>query len=252
MIGVYDSGVGGLSVWKELKALMPQENYLYVADTAHCPYGEKPIDYIIERADRVTSFLISQGAQMVVVACNTATAAAINFLRTKYPIPFIGMEPAVKPAAIISKSGAVGVLATANTFKGRLYRDTVMKYCSKTTVIEVIGKGLVGAVEGGYTPNELLEKYIGQIANKGADVVVLGCTHFPFLTDSILKIAPKEMTIINPAPAVAQQARKVANSLNLTKGKDIFYSTGETSSLLRIAKTIDNTLTADSFVSIDI
>jgi glutamate racemase len=143
MIGVYDSGVGGLSVWKELISLMPEKGYIYVADTAHCPYGEKPIDYIIERADKVSSFLISQGAKMVVVACNTATAAAINFLRTKYPIPFVGMEPAVKPAAIISKSGVVGVLATANTFKGRLYRDTVMKYCSKTKVIEVVGKGLV-------------------------------------------------------------------------------------------------------------
>lgn len=253
MIGVYDSGVGGLSVWKELVSLMPEKGYIYVADTAHCPYGEKPIDYIIERADMVSSFLISQGAKMVVVACNTATAAAINFLRNKYPIPFVGMEPAVKPAAIISKSGVVGVLATANTFKGRLYRDTVMKYCSKTKVIEVVGKGLVEAVESGSSAELLLRKYISDLTAQKADVLVLGCTHFPFLTEQIRMIAPDDMTIINPAPAVALQAQKIANTLNICNNKRrVFYSTGRTESLERIAKTIDNTLTADSFIHTDI
>ena len=252
MIGVYDSGVGGLSVWKELNALMPEQGYLYVADTAHCPYGEKPIDYIIERADKVSSFLISQGAKMVVVACNTATAAAINYLRAKYPIPFVGMEPAVKPAAIISKSGVVGVLATANTFKGRLYRDTVMKYCSKTKVMEVVGKGLVEAVESGTSAKELLNEYITSLTGQGADVLVLGCTHFPFLTDEIKAVAPSDMTIINPAPAVALQAQKIAATISLDGGKKLFYSTGSTTSLERIAKTIDNNLTADSFIHINI
>ena len=249
MIGVYDSGVGGLSVWKELKELMPQQDYIYVADTAHCPYGEKPIEYIIERADIITRFLIEKGAKMVVVACNTATAAAINFLRNKYHIPFVGMEPAVKPAAIISKSGTVGVLATANTFKGRLYRDTVMKHCSQTKVIETIGKGLVEAVEGGYSPKELLERYIREMTSQGADVIVLGCTHFPFLTEEIVKIAPKGTTIINPAPAVARQAQKIVASTdgNSSDGKTTFYSTGTTDALFRIAKTIDNKITADSF-----
>ena len=118
MIGVYDSGIGGLSVWKELNALMPERDYAYVADSAHCPYGEKSSDYIIERADRVVRFLQSRGTKAVVVACNTATAAAISYLRRSFDIPFVGMEPAVKPAALASRSGVVGVLATANTFKG--------------------------------------------------------------------------------------------------------------------------------------
>ena len=120
MIGVYDSGIGGLSVWKELRALMPQQDYVYVADSAHCPYGEKSPEHITDRARAVTEFLIGRGAEAVVVACNTATAAAISYLRGHYPIPFVGMEPAVKPAALASRTGVVGVLATANTFKGSL------------------------------------------------------------------------------------------------------------------------------------
>lgn len=252
MIGVYDSGVGGLSVWKELVSIMPEKGYIYLADTAHCPYGEKPIEYITERADKVSAYLISQGAKMVVVACNTATAAAINYLREKYPIPFIGMEPAVKPAANISKTGVVGVLATANTFKGRLYKDTVMKYCTKTKVIEVIGKGLVEAVESGDSAEELLTKYLSEFKAANADVLVLGCTHFPFLTEQIVKLAPKGMTIINPAPAVARQAKLIASKIIFNGGKNMFYSTADTEPIERIAKTIDPTLSADSFAIVNI
>lgn len=252
MIGIYDSGVGGLSVWKELKAQMPEKDYLYLADNAHCPYGDKPIDYIIERADKVSAYLMSQGAKMVVVACNTATAAAINYLREKYPIPFVGMEPAVKPAANISRTGVVGVLATANTFKGRLYRDTVMKYCSNIKVIEVIGKGLVEAVESGNSAKELLEKYISEFKAANADVLVLGCTHFPFLTEQIVKLAPKGMTIINPAPAVAKQAKLLASKIIFNGGKNIFYATADTKPIERIAKAICPTLGTDSFETINI
>lgn len=142
MIGVYDSGIGGLSVWKELRALMPQQDYVYVADSAHCPYGEKSPEHITDRARAVTEFLIGRGAEAVVVACNTATAAAISYLRGHYPIPFVGMEPAVKPAALASRTGVVGVLATANTFKGSLYHDTVMRYASDIRIVEKVAAAL--------------------------------------------------------------------------------------------------------------
>ena len=140
MVGVYDSGVGGLSVWKDLLALMPWQDYVYVADSANCPYGEKSPGFIAGRAAAVARFLIDSGADVVVVACNTATAAAISCLRQAFPVPFVGMEPAVKPAAELSRTGVVGVLATANTFRGRLYRDTVVRFASDIKVVEVVGR----------------------------------------------------------------------------------------------------------------
>ena len=232
MIGVYDSGIGGLSVWKELNALMPERDYAYVADSAHCPYGEKSSDYIIERADRVVRFLQSRGTKAVVVACNTATAAAISYLRRSFDIPFVGMEPAVKPAALASRSGVVGVLATANTFKGSLYRDTVMKYASDVRIVEKVGRGL-----------------------EGADVIVLGCTHFPFLQEQIAAAAGPSVRIINPAPAVAAQTRRVVDGIRDTSsGLRIreFYSTGDMQVLRRTAMSIDPTLKDCDFHQINI
>ena len=233
MIGVYDSGIGGLSVWKELNALMPERDYAYVADSAHCPYGEKSSDYIIERADRVVRFLQSRGTKAVVVACNTATAAAISYLRRSFDIPFVGMEPAVKPAALASRSGVVGVLATANTFKGSLYRDTVMKYASDVRIVEKVGRGLVEAVERG----------------------VLGCTHFPFLQEQIAAAAGPSVRIINPAPAVSAQTRRVVDGIRDTpSGLRIreFYSTGDMQVLRRTAMSIDPTLKDCDFHQINI
>ena len=209
MVGVFDSGVGGLSVWKELNAQMPEQDYVYVADSAHCPYGDKSTDYIIDRAGRIVRFLTGQGAQAVVVACNTATAAAVSYLRSTFPIPFIGMEPAVKPAALASRTGVVGVLATANTFKGTLYRDTVMRYASGIRIVEQVGEGLVEAVERGEVPEALIRKYVDAMTREGADVIVLGCTHFPFLQEAIARAAGPSVRIINPAPAVARQTGRV-------------------------------------------
>src|SRR5574344_961231 len=123
MIGIFDSGVGGLSVWRELYRLMPHYDYVYFSDSAYCPYGTKPVEQIIDRAETISNFLIEQGAKIIVVACNTATAASISYLRSHFPIPFVGMEPAIKPAALTSKSGVVGVLATSNTLKGSLYHN---------------------------------------------------------------------------------------------------------------------------------
>lgn len=254
MIGVYDSGIGGLSVWKELAALMPEQDYVYVADSSHCPYGAKSPDYIVSRARAVTDFLTGQGAEAVVVACNTATAAAISYLRSHYSLPFVGMEPAVKPAALASRTGVVGVLATTNTFKGSLYRDTVMRYASGIRVIEKVGWGLVEAVERGEVPTELIRRYVGEMTEEGADVIVLGCTHFPFLQPEIQAAAGPGVRVINPAPAVARQTRRIISGrvpASVPPARD-FYSTGDITVLRRTAVNIDPSLTAEHFHPINI
>lgn len=255
MIGIYDSGVGGLSVWRELIALMPSESYLYVSDGGHCPYGPKPADYIIARAHAITDFLIKNGADLIVVACNTATAAAIEWLRSHYSIPFIGMEPAIKPAALHSKTGVVGVLATEGTLKGKLYLNTLANFATDVNVIEKVGTGLVEAVEEGKinTPGTkaLLHRYIDPMIEAGADHIVLGCTHYPFLTDTIKRIVGDKVVIVNPAPAVAKQTRKIAESIPLRNPDgdhtSTFFSTGPVDILRKIATDIDPSLSPDNF-----
>lgn len=213
MVGVFDSGVGGLSVWKELYREMPGERFLYLSDGGFCPYGPKSKDEIIGRAVKITDYLISNGAEIIVVACNTATAAAISYLRSHYSIPFVGMEPAVKPAAINTKTGAIGVLATKGTFKGELYLRTLHKFASNARVLEQVGEGLVELVERGErdTPQakELIKRYILPMIAENADHIVLGCTHYPFLAPLIKDVAGSDITIVNPAPAVARRANDV-------------------------------------------
>ena len=217
MIGVYDSGQGGRSVLKELVALMPQEDYIYYADSAHCPYGPRTPEYIIERACAITDFLIDRGCEMIVVACNTATAAAISYLREHYTIPFIGMEPALKPAALQSKTGVVGVLATSGTFKGKLYLGTLARFSEDVKVIQRVGEGLVETVEKGVLDGPEVERLvhncIDPMLEAGADHIVLGCTHYPFLQPVIERIAGSGVTVINPAPAIARQAKKVLEGI---------------------------------------
>lgn len=245
MIGVYDSGVGGLTVLRELKRLMPKEDYVYYSDGAFCPYGPKDPEFIRGRATEIASMLIGRGASVIVVACNTATAAAISHLRSIYKIPFIGMEPAIKPAAIHSKTGVVGVLATAGTFKGRLYLDTLARFASEVKVIEKVGTGLVEAVERGDFNSEpvmsLLRSYIEPMVNEGADHIVLGCTHYPFLEDAIRSIAGDGVTIVNPAPAVARQTLHVLSGIkkiepSTREGSTEFLSSGSTDVLLRLSQ----------------
>ncbi len=213
MIGIFDSGVGGLSVWKELFKEFPGETYLYVSDSGYCPYGPKPKDEVIYRAKAITEFLISNGAEIVVVACNTATAAAIEYLRGHYNIPFVGMEPAVKPAAINTKTGAIGVLATKGTFKGELYLRTLHKFASNAKVLEQIGEGLVELVESGNTDSpqarEIIGKYIVPMLEENVDHIVLGCTHYPFLKKVIKEFTGDSIEIVNPAPAIARRVGEV-------------------------------------------
>ena len=220
MIGIFDSGSGGLSVYKELLKILPTEDYYYISDAGYCPYGPKSKDLILNRAIKISEFLIERGAEIIVVACNTATAAAIEYLRQRFDIPFVGMEPAVKPAAMCSKSGVIGVLATQGTFKGELYQATSEKYARKKQVkiIEKVGDGLVELVESGRTegPEDeaLVKKYIEPMLEAGADCVVLGCTHYPFLENVIRKVSSDRLYVINPAPAVA---KRVANLLQTVR-----------------------------------
>lgn len=221
MIGIFDSGVGGLSVFREIHKILPEERFIYYSDNAHCPYGEKSREYIIDRARTITSFLLSQGADIIVVACNTATAAAISKLREEFPIPFIGMEPAVKPAAQATKTGVVGVLATAGTLKATKYIDTREKWAQNVKIVEHIGQGFVELVENGKITGpeaeEVASRSVKPLVDAGADTIVLGCTHYPFLAETILKVAEKPVTLIDPAPAVARHLLEVMNENGLIR-----------------------------------
>lgn len=226
MIGIFDSGVGGLSVFREIRKLLPEERYVYFSDNAHCPYGEKSKEYIIGRARTITDFMLQEGADIIVVACNTATAAAIKTLRTEYPISFIGMEPAVKPAAAITRTGVIGVLATAGTLKADKYLSTKGLHAEDVTVVEHIGQGFVELVENGITTGPKAEVIIMEslepLLDAGADTIVLGCTHYPFLKDTIVKVATsltpgRNVTVIDPAPAVAKHLHEVMEHENIIK-----------------------------------
>ena len=224
-VGLLDSGIGGLSVWREIVRLLPQEHTVYYADTAYCPYGPKTQEEIIARAVHITDFLLAKQAKLIILACNTATAAAIDYLRKQYKVPFVGMEPAVKPAALLSKSGVVGVLATRGTFKGRLYHETVERFAAHTTVIEQCGDGLVELIEAGKSDapetDALLRKYIVPMLEAGADHIVLGCTHYPFLIPAIWKITGDAIELLNPAPAVAQQVKQLLTQHHLLNTETI-------------------------------
>jgi glutamate racemase len=245
-IGLFDSGVGGLSVWREVVKLLPREHTVYYADSAYCPYGQKQPDEIIERCDHITDFLtVQQQCKLIVVACNTATAAAIDHLRAAYSLPFAGIEPAVKPAALHSVTGVVGVLATQGTFKGRLYHETLERFAGHVQIIEQPGDGLVELVESGATDSEeahaLLEKYIRPMLHANIDHLVLGCTHYPFLIPAIRKITGDRVTIIDPAPAVAQRVKFLLAQHHLfnTSGEEArheFFSGGDLETLRRLMK----------------
>lgn len=219
MIGIFDSGSGGLSVFREIARLLPEERYVYYADNAHCPYGEKSQEHIIGRARFITGFLIEQGCNIVVVACNTATAAAISTLRREFSIPFIGMEPAVKTAALSTRSGVIGVLATAGTLKASKYLDTRDRYADGVRVIERVGRGFVELVESGELcgphAESVVRASVEPLIAAGADIIVLGCTHYPFLMDTIRQIAGPGVEVIDPAPAAAKHLLDVMRERQL-------------------------------------
>ncbi len=209
-IGIFDSGSGGMSVLKEILRVLPGERYVYYADNANCPYGEKSTEFITARSIAITGELLEAGAQVIVVACNTATAAAIKILRENWPeVPFIGMEPAVKPAAKASQTGVIGILATKSTLGAEKYQLTRDKFAGGLKVIEQAGEGFVELVENGQLEGPQAEKTVlrslSPLLEAGADTIVLGCTHYPFLLPVLQKLAGKDIKFIDPAPAVARR-----------------------------------------------
>ena len=219
-VGFFDSGLGGLCILDAFKALCPHESTIYIADSKNCPYGNKPAAEIVKLAESNTRRLLRRGCKMVVVACNTATAAAIDFLRERHPeVPFIGIEPAVKPAALRSKTGVVGVLATAGTFGGRLYNETKAKFAKDVTVIATVADEFVELVErkeiSGAAAERVVRARIEPLLKAGCDKIVLGCTHFPHLKPLIEKICDGRAEAIDPSDAVARQARRVLSARGL-------------------------------------
>lgn len=211
-IGVFDSGVGGLSVFRRIRTDLPHETLLYVADSGHAPYGNKPAEFVARRAFTLTEFLLAQGAKAVVVACNTATAAAIARLRAHFNLPIIGIEPALKPAVAETRSGVVGILATSNTVRSDKFADLLDQHGHRARVMVQPCPGLADCVEQGELsgphPRALLERYLEPLLAAGADTLVLGCTHYPFLTPLIQRLVGPDVTIIDPSPAVARQLRR--------------------------------------------
>lgn len=271
VIGIMDSGIGGLSVFKEIRKVLPNEDYIYYADTAFCPYGEKSPEFVRERCTRITELMLGRGVDIMVLACNTATAAAISYLRDTYNIPFIGMEPAIKPAALGTRSGIIGVLATHGTLNGSKYLDIRDKYSSDIKIIENVGRGFVEIVEKAFASslrgdilplqacssslqaceaipsnpeaveslfdNEILTSSetkavvaasLNPLLEAGADTIVLGCTHYPFLLYAMRTIADSSVHFIDPAPAVAAHLVEVLNNkgiaLNANEGSFEFLS----------------------------
>jgi glutamate racemase len=214
MIGIFDSGVGGLSVLRHLRAQLPQADLLYFADSAHVPYGPRPLLEVRGFAEAITRFLLDRGAGVIVIACNTASAAALKHLRATFPAtPFVGMEPAVKPAAEHTRTGVVGVLATPATFQGELFNSVVERFANGVTVLRQVCPGLVQQIEAGRldTPDTeaMLRGWVGPMLAQNIDALVLGCTHYPFVIPLLEKICGPEVRVIDPAPAVARQAVKV-------------------------------------------
>lgn len=212
-IGVMDSGVGGLTVLKHLTRQLPHEHFHYFADSAHAPYGNKTTTEIQQRCFTIADTLIDQGAKALVVACNTATAAAISAMRERYPLPIIGMEPAVKPAAAASKNGIIGVLATTGTLKSAQFAALLEHYGQGVQVVTQACVGLVECIEQGQldTPQTLalLQQYCRPLIVAGADTIVLGCTHYPFVRKQIQEIVGPEVTLIDTGAAVAKRLHQV-------------------------------------------
>jgi glutamate racemase len=219
-IGIFDSGVGGLSVWREIARALPAESTIYVADQAHLPYGARPADEIRAFAERITARLLEQGCKAIVVACNTASAAALKSLRERHPeMIFVGMEPAVKPAALHSKSKVVGVMATAGTLQGRMFALAVERFAAGVTLVNQPCPGLVERIEAGELETQateaLLRELLAPMLKAGADTIVLACTHYPFVQPLIRKIAGDPVHIIDPAPAVTRQLARLLDERGL-------------------------------------
>jgi len=248
-IGIFDSGIGGTSIWKEIHQLLPNEDTIYLSDSKNAPYGQKSTQEIVDLSIKNTKFLIDKGAKIIVVACNTATTNAIQQLRANYDIPFIGIEPAIKPASLKTKTGTVGILATKGTLNSALFEKTTSNLSDEITIVEQVGEGLVELIENGKMYSEemtsLLKKYIHPMLEKKCDYIVLGCTHYPYLLPQIRKITGDNVQIIDSGEAVAKQVKNVLSQQNLVsdianKSSNVFYINKDKSVLENILKDYKN------------
>jgi len=235
-IGFFDSGIGGITIWESVNRLLPNENTIYLADSKNSPYGKKPNDELINISKENVEFLINKKCKLIVVACNTATTNSINFLRKSYNLPFIGIEPAIKPAALNTKTGKIGVLATKGTLGSSLFEKTSNIHGQNVEIIEQRGLGLVELIEKGiYSGSKidsLLKEYLNPMLENNIDKLVLGCTHYPLIKESIKKIINESINIIECSEAVALQTERVLIKSNLInsgteKSKKLFYTNGD-------------------------
>jgi len=235
-IGIFDSGVGGTSIWRAINSLLPNENTIYLADSINAPYGPKGKEAIIALSEKNTEYLLEQNSKLIVVACNTATTNAIGYLREKYNVPFIGIEPAIKPAALQTQTKAIGILATKGTLSSELFNNTSQLYNNGVTIVEQEGEGIVQLIESGliYSDQmtELLVNYLKPMIKSNIDYLVLGCTHYPYLIPQLLKILPKHIKIIDSGDAVANQTKLVLEKYKLVnnakiKSDNFFYTNGK-------------------------
>jgi glutamate racemase len=237
-LGIFDSGVGGLSVLREVRRQLPGEDLIYIADQVHVPYGGRSREEVFDFSDGIVRYLINKQTKLVIIACNTASAVALKELRKKYPsLPFVGMEPAVKPAAAETITGVVGVLATPSTFEGDLYASTVERFARGVEILQDTCPGLVEQIEKGeihsLESKQILQRALGPMLEAGVDEIVMGCTHYPFVIPLIKEIVGEGVDVIDPAPAVARQAERLLMEYDLHKGvrdqgKAFFYTTGKT------------------------
>lgn len=243
-IGIFDSGVGGLSVLRAIRHELPNEGLLFLGDQAHVPYGSRPRDEIRDYAFAITEFLLAQGAKLIVVACNTASAVALHDLRQAFPdVPFVGMEPAVKPAAETTHTGKVGVLATPTTFAGELYASVVERFAQDVQLFQSTCPGLVAQIEAGDldgpVTRQILVEALEPMLAEGIDTVVMGCTHYPFVIPLIESITGPGVRTIDPAPAIARQTRRLLTERDLlnpdqSQGKLRFYTSGKLSAFSKL------------------
>ena len=233
-IGIFDSGIGGTSIWSEIHRLLPNEKTIYLADSKNAPYGQKSKEEIIALSSKNTEFLLHMDCKLIVVACNTATTNAIQELRAKYNVPFIGIEPAIKPAATHSKTQTIGILATQGTLNSDLFHKTAEKF-HDTKIIEQVGHGLVPLIESGQINSpemtNLLQSYLTPMIEANIDYLVLGCSHYPYLIPQIKKIIPSQIHIIDSGEAVARQTQNILNEkvgLSTIKNREpLFYSNSD-------------------------
>ena len=252
-IAIFDSGVGGLSVMRAIRQDYPPEDLLYLADQAHVPYGPRPLEEVRSFSEDITRYLLGEGAKMIIVACNTASAAALKYLRQKFPeVPFVGMEPAVKPAAARTQTGVVGVLATPATFQGALYASVIERFANGVTVLQDTCPGLVGQIEAGQLEDPetraILEEALYPMLDQGIDTVVLGCTHYPFVIPIIQDILGPDVRVIDPAPAIARQVGRLLAQRKLhapqgSMGKVRILTTGDP---IRLEELINELLGEDT------